>query len=72
MRVAGSHRWKNSWFPDAFAGTMGQLMDSIARGTEPEIGGRDNLDTMALVDACYLSLREHRSVAVEEIAPHVP
>jgi predicted dehydrogenase len=46
---------------------MGQLLDSVARGTEPEISGHDNLHTMALVDAGYLSLREHRAVSVAEI-----
>ncbi|HWB82709.1 MAG TPA: Gfo/Idh/MocA family oxidoreductase [Bryobacteraceae bacterium] len=60
-------QWNHVWFPDAFAGTMGQLMDAVARNTEPDISGRDNLKTMALVDACYLSLQEHRPVRVDEI-----
>ena len=33
-------RWKEQWFPDAFAGTMAQLMHAIETGTEPEISGR--------------------------------
>jgi predicted dehydrogenase len=57
-----SPRWNEVWFPDAFAGTMGDLLDSVARGAEPSIGGRDNLRTMALVEACYLSLHERRLV----------
>ncbi len=60
-------RWTEVWFPDAFAGTMGMLFDAIATGTEPAVGGRDNLNTMALVDACYLSLAEHRPVDVDEV-----
>lgn len=60
-------RWKNVWFPDAFEGTMGQLLRAVAEDSEPEIGGRDNLGTMALVDACYLSVAEHRGVLVSEI-----
>lgn len=59
--------WKEVWFPDAFAGTMGNLLDSLARGTAPAISGRDNLDTMALVDACYASLEHHRPVYLSEI-----
>jgi predicted dehydrogenase len=55
------------WFHDAFAGTMGQLLDSVAHDTEPEISGRDNLETMALVEACYRSLEERRLVRVAEI-----
>lgn len=60
-------RWSEVWFPDAFAGTMGQLLDSVARDTEPEITGRDNLQTMALIEACIRSLEEHRLVRVAEI-----
>jgi predicted dehydrogenase len=57
-----SPRWKEVWFPDAFAGTMGELLDSVARGREPNISGRDNLRTMALIEACYRSLQERRLV----------
>ena len=59
--------WTESWFPDAFAGTMGQLLIALETGTEPAISGRDNLKTMALVDAAYLSVAEHRAVSVAEI-----
>jgi predicted dehydrogenase len=62
-----SPRWKEVWFPDAFEGTMGQLLDSLARGTELEISGRDNLGTMALMEAAYLSLEERRLVTVREV-----
>jgi predicted dehydrogenase len=60
-------QWPEVWFPDAFAGTMGGLLDALANGTEPVISGRDNLNTVALVDACYLSLDEHRPVRLDEI-----
>ena len=60
-------RWSEVWFPDAFVGTMSQLLCALEDGTEPEIGGRDNLQTMALVDAAYLSAREHRAVTISEI-----
>lgn len=60
-------KWSESWFPDAFQGTMGQLLEALATGTEPAIGGRDNLKTMALVEACYRSLEEHRAVRPAEI-----
>jgi predicted dehydrogenase len=59
--------WKESWFPDAFAGTMGQLLIALETGDEPAIGGRDNLNTMALVDAAYRSAADHRSVELREI-----
>lgn len=60
-------RWKEAWFPDAFAGTMAQLLCALEESREPEISGADNLKTMALVDACYLSAKEHRAVAPDEI-----
>jgi predicted dehydrogenase len=60
-------RWREVWFPDAFEGTMGQLLDALADGSEPAVSGRDNLKTMALVDACYRSVEEHRPVEIEEI-----
>lgn len=60
--------WKESWFPDAFAGTMAQLLIALESGTEPVISGRDNLKTMALVDAAYLSAAQHRAVNPAEIS----
>jgi predicted dehydrogenase len=62
-----SPRWNEVWFPDAFAGPMAQLLCAIEADREPEISGQDNLKTMALIDACYLSAKEHRAVAIDEI-----
>jgi hypothetical protein len=36
-------------------------------GREPTISGRENLGTMALVDAAYLSAREHRAIPLRDI-----
>jgi len=60
-------RWKEVWFPDAFVGTMAQLLCALEDGTEPEIGGADNLNRMGLGEACYRSAREHRAVEIREI-----
>ena len=60
-------RWNKVWFPDAFAGTMAQLLRAVEEDSEPEISGIDNLQTMAAVDACYLSLAEERTVRLNEI-----
>ena len=46
---------------------MAQLLVALEKGSEPEISGRDNLKTMALVDACYLSAKEHRAVELREM-----
>jgi len=60
-------RWQEVWFPDAFAGTMAQLLCSLEDGVEPEIGGRDNLETIALCEAVRIASREHRVVTMREI-----
>jgi predicted dehydrogenase len=60
-------RWSEVWFPDAFAGPMAELLRSLETGAAPELSGRDNLRTMALVDACYRSVEQHRAVEPAEI-----
>nr|WP_321461793.1 Gfo/Idh/MocA family oxidoreductase [uncultured Cohaesibacter sp.] len=55
------------WFPDAFEGTMSQLLCAVEQGSEPEISGADNLKTLACVEACYRSIEEERTVALAEI-----
>lgn len=59
-------RWEANWFPDAFIGAMAQLLIALECGEPPAIGGRDNLRTMALVEAAYQSVREKRAVAPDE------
>jgi hypothetical protein len=61
-------QWTQSWFPDAFMGTMAQLLVALETGQQPEISGSDNLKTMALVEAAYTSARENRVVALSELA----
>jgi predicted dehydrogenase len=59
-------RWKEVWFPEAFIGTMAQLLCALEDGTEPEISGRDNLETIALCEAVYAAAQEHRVTSVRE------
>ncbi|MFC3840229.1 Gfo/Idh/MocA family protein [Paenibacillus sp. MAH-36] len=59
--------WEEVWFPDAFQGTMAQLLRAVETDSEPEIGGRDNLKSMAAVDACYKSIAEGRTVLFSEV-----
>ena len=58
--------WNEAWFPDAFLGTMAQLLVAVETGEVPEIGGRDNLETLALCEAVFASARDHRAVQVSE------
>jgi predicted dehydrogenase len=59
-------RWPEVWFPDAFVGTMAQLLCALEEGTEPEISGRDNLETIALCAAVFAAAQEHRVTTVRE------
>jgi predicted dehydrogenase len=59
-------RWQEVWFPDAFVGTMAQLLCALEDGTEPEISGRDNLETIALCEAVFAAAKEHRVTTVRE------
>jgi hypothetical protein len=61
-----SPRWPEVWFPDAFVGTMAQLLCAIEDGVEPEISGRDNVETVALCEAVYVAARDHRVTTVAE------
>jgi predicted dehydrogenase len=60
-------RWKEVWFPDAFVGTMAQLLVALETGGIPEISGADNLQTLALCEAVLAAARQHRVVSCAEI-----
>lgn len=55
------------WIPDAFAGPMGDLLAAVAEDREPSTSGRDNLSTLRVVHAAYLSAAAGRRVALSEI-----
>lgn len=58
---------EGSWFPDAFGGTMGDVFRALETGESCALSGRDNLGTLALIEAAQLSVREHRAVSLSEI-----
>lgn len=60
-------KWDRVWFPDAFAGPMAELLVALETGEPPELSGEDNLETLALVEACYRGALEHRAYAPDEI-----
>jgi len=65
-------RWPEVWFPDAFVGTMAQLLVALEEGTEAEISGRDNLETIALCEAVFAAAHDHRVVTVGEFLEQSP
>jgi len=60
-------KWDKVWFPDAFQGTMAQLLIAVENNTVPEINGKDNLTTMAVIDACYQSIKEQRTIYLPDL-----
>jgi predicted dehydrogenase len=58
-------RWPEVWFPDAFVGTMAQLLVAVEQDAEPEISGQDNLETIALCEAVFTAAKEHRVVSMK-------
>jgi predicted dehydrogenase len=59
--------WTESWFPDAFIGTMAELLVALESETPPSLNGRENLQTMALVEAAYASAAQGRAVSPLDI-----
>jgi predicted dehydrogenase len=60
-------RWNKVWFPDAFRGTMGELLMALKYHREPPISGRENLGTLALVEAVFQAAKEHRVIELAEV-----
>jgi len=60
--IAGFSRAGERPVSRGLRGTMGDLLLSLAHGRAPAISGRDNLKTLALVEAVYCAAREHRVV----------
>ncbi len=60
--------WQTMWFPHAFIGVMEQLQHAVATDTPPALTVADNVRTVALIEAGYLSMAEGRTVKLSEIA----
>ncbi len=50
------------WFPDAFIGTMGSVLDAVATGSTPRSSVADNVKTIELVAALYRSMESNEVV----------
>jgi predicted dehydrogenase len=61
-------RFSRSWFPDAFAATMAELMSAIEEQRAPSNSGDDNLDTMNLVFAAYESVARRGTIDLREFS----
>jgi predicted dehydrogenase len=56
------------WIPDAFVGTMASLMTAIETDSPPQYNStEDNLNTLRVINAAYISAAENRSVRPSEV-----
>jgi predicted dehydrogenase len=60
-------QYSGAWFPDAFGLSMAHFIDALDTGRPFLCSGRDNLNTLALVEAAYLSAAESRAVQLAEV-----
>ncbi len=58
---------EGSWFPDAFGGSMAEMMNALTEEREPLTSGRDNLNTVRVAYAAVISSNEGRTVELSEI-----
>jgi predicted dehydrogenase len=55
------------WVPDAFIGPMASLIQAIVVDGQPETSVADNLNTIKVVTAAYRSMRESRTIRLDEV-----
>jgi predicted dehydrogenase len=60
-------QYTGTWFPDAFGHSMAHFVDSLDAGRPFLCSGRDNLKTLAVVEAAYRSAAEGRVVAIDDV-----
>jgi predicted dehydrogenase len=58
---------QGKWFPDAFGGSMGEMMRAVAEDREPLASGRDNLESIKIAYAAVESSRTGRTVDLAEV-----
>lgn len=58
---------RGKWFPDAFGNAMVHFLEALAAGTPYLCSGRDNLKSIAMAEAAYLSAAERREVRLSDL-----
>jgi predicted dehydrogenase len=58
-------------FTASFGESLSRLLDAVESGVEAPHSGRDNLMTMALLEACYQSATEKRRVEIADVTAGV-
>lgn len=57
------------WFPNAFGLVMTDFQQALEDGREPEVSGAANLPLLALIEDCYRSIAERRTIEASERTP---
>ena len=58
---------QGTWFPEAFGGSMGELLRALAEGHPPATSGRDNLHSVKIAYAAVESSEHGRAVELADI-----
>ncbi|HEU4754745.1 MAG TPA: hypothetical protein VFU47_16675, partial [Armatimonadota bacterium] len=58
---------EGKWFPDAFGGSMGELMRAVAEAREPLTSGRDNLQSIQIAYAAVQSAETGAAVELAQL-----
>ena len=58
---------EGTYLPDSFIGPIASLMEAVQTGGTPETEGADNLNTLRIIEAAYVSASQNRSVRLAEI-----
>lgn len=57
---------EGDWFPDAFGGSMGELMQALTEARPPLTNGRDNLQSLKIALAAVQSSETGRAVSLSD------
>jgi hypothetical protein len=67
--VVSRYALEGAWYPDGFAGTLGELVTAVAEDREPFNSARHNLLSLQMTLAACLSAGEgSRPVTLDELA----
>ncbi len=55
---------QGNWFPDAFGGSMGEMMRALSENREAETSGRDNLNSIKIAEAAVKSSETGEAVPI--------
>ena len=58
---------QGQWNPDAWGGSMAEMLNALEEGREPETSGVDNLDSIRVTNAAVESSKTGRPVELRSV-----